>query len=198
MYAEGLAGLATLVQIARAWNRRLAQVGWRVLRAGVCLGLLLLLSACTQDLPPTGSDELNSRYSDEQPALSGDGRFLAFVSNRDGHRSIFLYDLEQRHTVDLPHLNQQGAIAESPSLSYGGRYIVYLAGDTVRPEIKLYDRAIQQSQVLTAGYRAWFRRPSVSPDGRYIVFETGTRGQWDIEVMDRGSGIEPDLPDNRR
>ncbi|WP_199290257.1 PD40 domain-containing protein [Leptolyngbya sp. FACHB-36] len=160
--------------------------------------LVSSLVACTPGSAPTGPADLDSRYNDEQPALSGDGRFLAFVSNRDGSRGILMYDLRQRQFVNLPRLNRRDAIAESPSLSYTGRYIVYVASDRARPEIELYDRATQQVQVLTAGYRGWFRHPSISPDGRYIVFETGIRGQWDLELLDRGPNIELDSPDFAR
>ncbi|MDX2240922.1 MAG: biopolymer transporter Tol [Leptolyngbyaceae cyanobacterium bins.302] len=157
-----------------------------------------LLTGCDQPQVPTGPVELESRFNDEQPALSGNGRFLAFVSNRDGTRSILLYDLRDKRYVILPRLNRRDAIAESPSLSYTGRYIAYVASDSARPEIELYDRATQQTQILTIGYRGWFRNPKISPDGRYIAFETGSRGQWDIEVLDRGSGIELDMPDYQR
>jgi Tol biopolymer transport system component len=157
-----------------------------------------LLASCTPATNSTTPAEVASRYNDEQPALSGDGRFLAFVSNRDGTRAIVLYDLRQRQFVNLPRLNRPDAIAESPSLSYTGRYIAYIASDRARPELELYDRATQQTQIITTGYRGWVRNPSISPDGRYIVFETGIRGQWDIEVLDRGSNIELDIPDFSR
>jgi Tol biopolymer transport system component len=171
--------------------------GW--LQWFIGLSLIGLLTACSQPtIPVVGSVDLDSRYNDEQPALSGDGRFLAFVSNRSGTRSILMYDLKQKQFVNLPRLNRQDAIAESPSLSYTGRYIAYVASDSARPEIEIYDRATQQPQVLTPGYRGWFRNPSISPDGRYVVFETGTRGQWDIEVLDRGSNIELDIPNFQR
>jgi Tol biopolymer transport system component len=141
---------------------------------------------------PLGQRNLNSIYSDEQPALSGNGRYLAFVSNRNGKRSIMLYDLKEQQFLDLPHLNRRDAIAESPSLSYNARYIVYLASDSGRPEIELYDRITHRWQALTLGYRGWYRNPSISPDGRYIVFESGRRGQWDLELIDRGPLVEPD------
>jgi Tol biopolymer transport system component len=162
------------------------------------LSLAGLMGSCTTNRVPTGPMSLNSRYTDEQPALSGDGRFLAMVSNRSGSRNILLYDLQRQQFVNLPRLNRPDAIAESPSLSYTGRYIVYLASDRNRPEVELYDRITQQTQLLTVGYRGWVRNPSISPDGRYISFETGLRGQWDIEVIDRGPNVELDIPDARR
>ncbi|NJP09011.1 MAG: TolB family protein [Leptolyngbyaceae cyanobacterium RU_5_1] len=166
-----------------------------------CFASILIthvITACDQAPIPTASVELDSRNNDEQPALSGNGRFLAFVSNREGTRSIFIYDLKERRYVYLPRLNRRDAIAESPSLSYTGRYIAYIASDSARPEIELYDRATQRAQILTMGYRGWFRNPKISPDGRYIVFETGARGQWDIEVLDRGANVELDIPDFQR
>ncbi len=164
----------------------------------VCICVMGMMTACTVETAPLSPGELNSQFNDEQPALSGDGRLLAFVSNREGARSILLYDLRNKQYLNLARLNRRDAIAESPSLSATGRYITYIASDSARPEIELYDRATQQVQILTMGYRGWFRNPKISPDGRYIVFETGTRGQWDIEVIDRGSGIELDIPDYRR
>lgn len=169
---------------------------WLGVTTGV--SLLAMLVGCNQPTAPAGPISLNSRYTDEQPALSGDGRFMVLVSNRNGNRNVLLYDVQRQQFVNLPRLNRGDAIAESPSLSYTGRYIVYLASDRARPEIELYDRFTQQVQVLTVGYRGWIRNPSISPDGRYVAFESGVRGQWDIEVIDRGPNVELDLPDARR
>jgi len=138
---------------------------------------------------------LNSRFHDEQPALSGDGRWLVFVSNRHGTSEILFYDLDQKQFIELPNLNQKGSIHESPSVSRTGRYIAYLSSPQGKPDIILYDRATKRSDILTQGYRHWVRNPHISPDGRYVVFESARRGQWDIEVMDRGEYVELDLPD---
>ena len=105
-----------------------------------------------------------------------------------------MYDLEQQKLIPTPRLNRRNAIAESPSLSYSGRYIVYSTSDRGRPVVGLYDRAVGQSQILTQNYNGSVRNPSVSPDGRYVVFETTIRGQWDIEVIDRGANVELDIP----
>lgn len=159
----------------------------------------MVVSVSCSPVPiPQEPTVLNSRYTNEQPALSGDGRFVAFVSNRFGDRQLVMYDLEKRQFVELPSLNRADAIAENPSLSRTGRYMVYLSSDRGRPEIELYDRVTRRSDVLTIGYRGWVRNPSISPDGRYIVFETSRRGQWDIEVLDRGPNVELDIAQGRR
>lgn len=157
---------------------------------------LLFLPACGEPqviTPPS----LSSRFNDEQPALSGDGRWLAFISNRNGKSEIFFYDLQEKRFLDLPNLNRSESLAESPSLSYTGRYLVYLSSELGKPDVILYDRALDRSEIMTQGYRSWVRNPHISPDGRYIVFETSRRGQWDIEILDRGPNIEPDQPEGR-
>jgi Tol biopolymer transport system component len=159
----------------------------------VVLGSMALLSACTPVNRQPISLSLNSRYHDEQPAISGDGRTLAFISNRNGSSKIYLYDLQRRSFLELPNLNPSGAIAQTPSLSRTGRYIVYISSIEGRPDIVLYDRAIKRSQIVTERYRSWVRNPKISANGRYIVFETARRGQWDIEVLDRGTNIELDI-----
>lgn len=167
----------------------------RWLNWGIGIGISSLVVACTPVNNYSGPTALNSRYTDEQPALSGNGRLLAFVSNRNGKNEILLYDLQQRRFLDLPGLNRASAIAQNPSLSQTGRYIVYMSSDQGRPELALYDRVTQKSQVLSIGYQGWVRHPTISPDGRYIAFESGSRGQWDIEVLDRGPYIELDIAD---
>jgi len=167
---------------------------WLHWSLSLCLaGFVVACGSGDRFVNPTA---LNSHYNDEQPALSGNGRFVAFVSNRSGSRQILLYDLQQQNLMPLPNLNRPDTIAESPSLSYTGRYIAYIVGDQGRPTVALYDRATQRSQLLTQSYPSWVRHPSISPDGRYIVFESSTRGQWDIEVLDRGPNIELDIPDS--
>lgn len=138
---------------------------------------------------------LNSRFQEEEPTLSGDGRWLAFVSNREGASQIFLYDLEQQQFKSLSGVNQGDVIVESPSLSRTGRYLVFVSSLQGRPDVILYDRATNRADLVTQTYRNWVRHPQISPDGRYITFETSRRGQWDIEVYDRGPQVELDIPD---
>lgn len=153
----------------------------------------LVLTGCSP--PVSDSSTLNSRYTDEQPSLSGNGQFLAFVSSRDGANQVLLYDLKARTFVALPGLNSSMMIAQNPSLSRNARYIAYLGNNQGKLDIFVYDRLTQRPEIVTLGYKNLIRRPALSPDGRYLVFETDRRGQWDIEVIDRGTGIELDKPE---
>jgi Tol biopolymer transport system component len=138
---------------------------------------------------------LNSRYTEQSPSLSGNGRLLAFISNRRGRNEIFVYDVQSQRLIDLPGLDVRPVMTESPSLSMTGRYMVFLTTVDGTPEIALYDRVTQMTNVISRSYRNLLRNPHISPDGRYISFETARRGQWDIEILDRGPNIELDLPD---
>lgn len=158
-------------------------------------GLLVFLSACNLTSTPSGPAELNSRYNEEQPTISGNGRWLAMVSNRRGTSEILLYDLQGRRFEGISGFYAGDAIAQSPSLSLTGRYLVYLVTLDGRPVVALYDRITKRSDLLIQGYRRWIQHPHISPDGRYVVFQSARKGQWDIEVLDRGPNIELDILD---
>ncbi len=155
--------------------------------------LMGVLTACGDTNNTLIPVSLNSRFNDEEPTLSGNGRFLALVSSRNGSSEITLYDLEEKRFVSLPGVNQRDAISSHPSLSRTGRYLVYITSKMGTPAIALYDRITQRNEIITQGYRYWVKNPQISPNGRYITFETARRGQWDIEVLDRGPNIELDL-----
>lgn len=154
--------------------------------------LVLPLTGCGGGTP-VATPTLNTPYQEQQPALSGDGRLLAFSSNRAGSQGLYLYDLQARRGIELPGLNRRGAIAESPSLSFSGRYLVYVSQMGGRTALMLYDRATNRSEFLAQGYPGQVRDPAISPEGRFIAFQGDRRGQWDIELIDRGSKTELDL-----
>jgi len=166
---------------------------WAGVAAATLAGLLV---SCGDQTASDGPRPLNGNTNDEEPALSGDGRFLTWVSNRNGRFEILLYDLDRKRYIELPDaVPGDRAFVDSPSLSRTGRYLVYLLGDRGRPEVVLYDRLTRERQRLTPSSPNWIRNPNVSPSGRYVVFETARRGQWDVEVLDRGPDVELDIAD---
>ncbi|MEO6202368.1 MAG: hypothetical protein ABIU05_12040, partial [Nitrospirales bacterium] len=129
-----------------------------------------------------------------RPALSADGRFVAFESDAtnlvtgdgNGTRDIFVYDRERETTTRLSGDRQGGDANEgsyNPILSADGRYVAFesLAGNLVAGDangtldIFVYDRqtgntsrvsvALQGGDPDRASYQS-----SLSADGRYVAF----------------------------
>ena len=53
---------------------------------------------------------LNCPTHEQSPSISGDGRYIAFVSERiqgEGERDIFLYDRRAARLLSLPDLNSK-------------------------------------------------------------------------------------------
>lgn len=128
---------------------------------------------------------LNSNRPDEFPAYSSDGRYLAFASDRDRSRDIFLYDIQEGRLIDLPNLNRRDSSQDQPALSLDGRFIAYLSNERGKSDILVYDRVSQRSQLLTANVRGSVRHPTITGDGRYVAYETSQLGQWHIAIVKR-------------
>jgi Tol biopolymer transport system component len=144
----------------------------------------------TVDLP-----NLNSQaYEERLPALSGDGRWLAFVSNRKegmGLADIYMYDCRERKLVGLPQLNSPHQDTE-PSMSADGNLIAFTSdrpGGQGGRDIYLFDRAAGKLLPLPGlNTAAHEYSPSLSPDGRFVAFVSerlGGEGERDIYLYDR-------------
>src|SRR5262249_41189131 len=138
---------------------------------------------------------LNSpTFEDRLPTLSGDGRWLAFASNRKGGQGltdIYLYDRKEGKLIDLPRLNSRHMDAE-PSLSADGNLIAFASdrpGGKGGRDIYLFDRAADKFLPLPGlNTAAHEYSPSLSPDGRFLVFVSerlGGEGERDIYLYDR-------------
>jgi Tol biopolymer transport system component len=131
-----------------------------------------------------------------QPVLSGNGRYVAFVSAADNLASgdtndlidVFVKDL-QTNSVERVSMSSSGTQGNGgsyePALSADGRYVVFesfasnlVPGDTNRSyDVFVHDRETHTtSRVSSAvnGVQAddanW--TPSVSADGRYVAFRS--------------------------
>jgi len=129
---------------------------------------------------------INSRMPDENPAYSSDGRYLAFASDRNNNRDIFLYDLQEKRLVDLPNLNRRDSIQDQPALSNDGRLIAYVSTERGKADILIYDRQTARAQLLTGNIRGSVRHPTITGDGHSVAFETNQLGQWHIAVVETG------------
>lgn len=148
----------------------------------------LTLNGCSNALltePQIPVGGLNTQTPEEYPAYSSDGRYLAFASDRNGNRDVFLFDLQQRRLVSVPNLNRRDSSQDRPSLSADGRFIAYISTERGKSDIMVYDRQTQRSELLSANVRGTVGHPTISGDGRQVAFQTSQLGQWNIAIVER-------------
>ncbi|MFN0244011.1 MAG: TolB family protein [Planctomycetota bacterium] len=150
------------------------------------------------------------------PALSSDGRFVAFDSSAtnlvpndtNGGADVFVHDRQSGQTtrVNVSSAGEQtnGGVRK-PSISADGRYVAFastsaqlVAGDTNGlSDVFVHDRetgATTRVSVATGGAQASGEAPSLSADGRHVAFESssssfgGTNIWRDVYVHDRETG----------
>ena len=131
----------------------------------------------------------------EEPHISDDGRFVAFVSDannlvpndRNGLGDVFVYDRIQR-SIQRVNISSGGAESNgftfAPAISGNGRHVVFqslasnlVSGDTnARSDLFVFDRVQQSLEKLNIsfplGTQASNVFPSISSDGQYVVFES--------------------------
>ena len=155
-----------------------------------------------------------------QPAISADGRFVAFVSaatnlvpgDTNGQSDVFVHDRQTRTTerVSVASAGIEGhGWSDRPAISANGRFVAFVSaapdlvpGDTNgQADVFVHDRQVRTTErvsVDSAGHESdgWSDRPSISAGGRFVAFCTfatnlvagDTNGQWDEFVHDRRTG----------
>jgi len=142
------------------------------------------------DLPKLNRENFDQRM----PALSGDGKFLAFASNAPGGKGatdIYLYDIAAKKLITIPEMNSK-SLDIQPALNGDGRLIAFSSdrpGGAGGRDIYLYDRLDKKFLPLPGlNSIAAEQSPSLSADGRYLAFVSerlsGT-GERDIYLHDR-------------
>lgn len=151
---------------------------------------------------PNGTTEAGFPAEQHNPAISGDGHFVAFVGSvGETGDGLYLRNMSGGlAAVDVPHGASEhgiGFAAGSPSLSGTGRYLAFAsedpeisdedrdsvttpAGDTfpVR-DIFVFDRSTGAIDLVSrangsrgTGGNEDSNLPSISADGRYVAFQT--------------------------
>jgi len=153
------------------------------------------------------------------PALSSDGRYVAFASSatnlvkgdRNGVADVFIRDRVARTTERVPMVKKLEANGESsqPAISPDGRFVAFASfadnlvpGDTnFTSDVFVVDRTgggPQRVSVGNAGEQGENRSesPSISADGRFVAFTSSSDalvpgdgdGASDVFVRDRVAG----------
>jgi Tol biopolymer transport system component len=178
----------------------------------------------TTDISVTPAGSASSSSYCYSPAVSGNGRYVAWQSGKDdlvvgdtnGVMDVFVRDL-QTNTTERVSLNSAGAqgnsVSSVPAISADGRFVAFssyasnlVPGDVNNSDdIFVRDRQLGTTEMVSvssAGVLAGPnggtepQPPSISADGRYVAFEHAannlvpgdTNGTYDIFVRDRQAG----------
>jgi dipeptidyl aminopeptidase/acylaminoacyl peptidase len=149
----------------------------------------------SSDATPVTKDEANERA----PAISPDGRWIAFYSTRSGHQDLWLVPADG--SASARQLTKAAMSLDdsrfAPAWSPDSRTIAYIsnASDYWHDDVWLVDVASGTSRQLSKSLMA-ASSPAWSPDGRTIaLLGTSKKGYWyedlqDIWLIDAATGAE--------
>jgi Tol biopolymer transport system component len=152
----------------------------------------------------------NADGSATECAISGDGRYVTFVSMADNlvpndtnhSADVFLRDLQMGKTI-LVSTNGAGsgsanAASSSLIMSSDGRYVAYrstatnivpILGSSLNPNLFVYDQFQRTNYILTTNGSFSF---ALTPEGRYVAFDGSLAGGsaenvyvWDSQLKQR-------------
>ena len=165
-----------------AWKRPGGAGGWDA----------FLFDTVSRKLLPVS--QVNTHEDEQELTLSGNGRYLAFVSQRadgEGLADISLYDRVADTLLPLPGLNSPQREL-NPALSADGRLVCFVSdrrGGRGGKDVYLYDREKRALAPLPElNSVAHDQTPTLSPDGRWIAFvseRTSGTGERDVYLYDR-------------
>ena len=125
------------------------------------------------------------------PAISGDGRLLAVITEQRGRQTIQLRSLVDGSIRPLPQLSRHQPHS-SPSLSWNGRYLALITQRGPRRLAVVTDRLNGRvHQLPLPGGRDPIRL-SLAPDARRLALQVTDRGLWRVELLDLSDLLEPD------
>jgi len=120
---------------------------------------------------------VDSKYVQEIPQYSPDGRKLAFQSNRSGSYEVWTCDVEGTNCQQLTFF--QGPQGGTPRWSPDGRWIALDSRAEGTAQIYVIPSDGGKPRRVTGG-DAQSQVPSWSRDGRWIYFQSDRSGQWRI------------------
>ncbi len=117
-------------------------------------------------------------FTERDPSVSADGRYLVFASNRSGAFNIWRVDLDGNNPRQLTN----GGDEQFPSCSPDGRSVIYQGFVAGVPTIWKVPMEGGESVQLTNKYS---NSPAISPDGKQVayIYLDDAISRWKVGVM---------------
>ena len=108
-------------------------------------------------------------HSYQLPAISSDGEFVAYISDRLGTDQLWLQQAGGGDPIQLTHADGNVSF---PAFFPDGKRILFVADspDRVHSKIEVISMLGGDSQVLTEGGNIRIRLPLLSPDGKTAAY----------------------------
>lgn len=121
-------------------------------------------------------------FDDDYPSFSPDGEKIAYVSEREGHRNIYIIDVNGNHEITALTSGEYEDI--SPCWSPDGSKIIF-SSNRYDNRYNLFEVSLQTKEFICLTYtKIGLFTPRYSPDGKKVVFSSYENGCQNIYIMD--------------
>jgi len=162
---------------------------------------LLVKAGLVMGGPPPEPSAFLLHSGGAQPALSGDGIWVAFQCSGASPQGLCIGNTETREVTEVVTLPAGQSVAHI-AISRNGMVIGYTHSGSGPHQVWVYDRDTEMTEQVSVNSdedaaEDTARDPGLSDDGRYVVFssaadnlvENDSNGTWDVFIRDRQMGI---------
>jgi hypothetical protein len=125
----------------------------------------------------------------EQPSISADGKWLAFVREKRGRGELWIKQVAQN--PNLPGGEERRIVDDSydvweAAFEPGEQRIIFTSAPKGQPE--LYSYALDSLQITPLPIAGPARYPAISRDGKWLAYSRSEHGIWHLYVTQLPSG----------